>query len=125
MAPGERLFDAHFRSPRGAGRLPEPAPSGRAANAACGDELELWLAVEGGVVRDARFEARGCSAVIATASLVCSSIAGQDLGALAELDVAALAAAAGATRRELAHAPSVVARALGEVLAAHRSRCQA
>jgi NifU-like protein involved in Fe-S cluster formation len=125
MSPQEAPFRAHFRVPRGVGKLPPPAASGRADNLACGDHLELWIAIEAERITQARFLVRGCSAVIAMASLACEQLAGRTPDEAAQTDWSALAADAGATPRDLAHAPHVVARALTEALAAHRSRCQA
>jgi nitrogen fixation NifU-like protein len=125
MCPQESPFRAHFRIPRGVGKLAPPATSGRAENQACGDSLELWIAVDDGRITQARFQVRGCSSVIAMASLACEQLGGRTPDEAAQTDWRALAAGAGATPRDLAHAPQVLTRALTEALAAHRSRCQA
>lgn len=63
----EALLD-HFRNPRHAGVLGPPALVIDVENPACGDWLRLSALVEGGVVRQAAFQVKGC-----TASIACSS----------------------------------------------------
>lgn len=126
MAGARSSIREHFLDPRGRGRLERPDGVGRASNAACGDRLELSLAVEGEGqerVRELRYEAVGCAAVTATASLVAWHMAGRSLVEAGELDVARLVEAAGGLPPNKGHAPRLVQRALREALAHHRSRC--
>lgn len=55
-----------------------PARRGEARNAACGDVVVLWLAVEGqpAVVRAAGFKAQGCPAAMAAAAGACEVLPG-------------------------------------------------
>ena len=64
----------HSRHPQNQGRLPEPDARAAASNPLCGDELELMLALADGHIRDMRYLARGCSIVLASASLMTSSL---------------------------------------------------
>jgi nitrogen fixation NifU-like protein len=63
----ERLID-HFQNPRNVGELPAPAVTVEATNPACGDILRISARFEGGVVREARYKTRGCTASIAAGS---------------------------------------------------------
>lgn len=111
------LLNAHFLAPRRVGD-PSAAPlRGRAQNSACGDHLELGLWPLEGRVERARFRARGCSAVLACASLTLERIEGLTLDRLEKLDVGALLADAGALPATRAHAPRLVARCLAAALA--------
>jgi hypothetical protein len=74
--PHERYLD-HFRAPRGQGSLQDATHRGAARDAACGDELELDLRVEGGRVAAARFRVRGCSGAIAVASALATLLPGR------------------------------------------------
>jgi tRNA-specific 2-thiouridylase len=65
--PDER-FEDHLRHPRGRARDIAGAASGAAGGAACGDLVRIDVAVDGGRVRAAGFEASGCGATIAAAS---------------------------------------------------------
>lgn len=72
----ERLLD-HFRNPRHAGVLPAPAVTVTAENPACGDVMRLSAEVEGGVVRRAGFQVRGCTASIAAGSALAEWLTGR------------------------------------------------
>ena len=108
----------HFDHPRYVGRLDPPAVCGQAGNAACGDDLRLWIRVDAGRVVEAAFQARACSAVIAVASLVTEALYGADVETARELDPHGLAAAAGGLPGRKSHACDVVRRALESALEA-------
>lgn len=67
----------HLERPRRVGR---PAAgcdrAGRAANAACGDLVEIYLAIADGCVEDAGFKATGCPAALGTASAATELLVG-------------------------------------------------
>ena len=86
----ETLLD-HFENPRNVGALDHPDATGFAGNAACGDELVLTMRIEDGVIREARFQASGCTASIASSSMATVMLTGLTLaqaGALNNRDVA-------------------------------------
>jgi nitrogen fixation NifU-like protein len=72
----ERLID-HFRNPRNVGELPPPAVTVEASNPACGDILRLSVRFEGGVIAEARYKTRGCTASIAAGSALTEWLAGK------------------------------------------------
>ena len=92
----ERLLD-HFHNPRNAGELPAPAQTVTSVNPACGDELKLSARVESGVIVEARFQARGCTAAIACGSALTVWLSGR---AVDELKQAAPEAVAQAVESE-------------------------
>jgi len=65
--------------PRGLGELPPPALLVQVSNPVCGDELSLWLELQGGLVAAARFRARGCSGAIACASALVEILPGRSV----------------------------------------------
>ena len=71
----------HYRRPRGKGAL--DAPEGAEVLAAerrnplCGDEIALQLALDGDVVREARFTGQGCSISQASASMLTQAVRGK------------------------------------------------
>jgi nitrogen fixation NifU-like protein len=72
----EVIFD-HYRQPRNYGR---PSVANRTAegyNPLCGDKVKVYLQVEHGVIRDARFEGAGCAISTASASLMTESLKGK------------------------------------------------
>lgn len=63
------FFD-HFSNPRNAGFLDNANGLGRYGDPECGDFLVVSLRVEKGVIEDIGFMCRGCSAAIATSSVM-------------------------------------------------------
>lgn len=120
MAAVRRSFREHFLAPSGRGEI-DPSGGeesvGEAENQVCGDWVRFHLRLEAGRIADARMQVRGCSATIACASIAVEALAGLEPEAALLLDVHALAEAAGATPRQLSHAPWVVKRAIRETLA--------
>lgn len=74
----ERLLD-HFRSPRHAGVLGPPAVVVDVENPACGDWLRLSARAEDGQIREAAFQARGCTASIACGSALAEWLHGRGI----------------------------------------------
>lgn len=105
-------LERHFLDPERVGTLPEPAGVGRGTNEACGDDLRVYLALEGNRIRALRFQARTCSAVIGLASMACGVLEGGSVEDLSALDLAALAEGGGGLPSGKGHATGVVGRAL-------------
>ena len=72
----------HYRNPRNAGVLEGADAVGKAENSACGDVLHLYLQIEDGHVRAARFQTFGCAAAIAAGSRLTEMITGITLDEL-------------------------------------------
>ena len=108
---------AYLTSTSRAGTPPDgvDARSGRAENPACGDVyvLHLWPA---GEALAARFEARGCSAVLALGAWLAEHADGSTRSELAALDLAAEVERLGGLSRPRRHAVSVCERALRAAL---------
>jgi nitrogen fixation protein NifU and related proteins len=70
----------HYRNPRNRGELSAP-PATRVEgfNPLCGDEIVLFLDVEGNVVRDIRIGGQGCSISQSSASMMSSAVKGKTL----------------------------------------------
>jgi nitrogen fixation NifU-like protein len=70
----------HYRNPRNRGELDSP-PATRVEgfNPLCGDEIVLYLDVEGGTVRDIRIGGQGCSISQSSASMMSSAVKGKTL----------------------------------------------
>jgi nitrogen fixation NifU-like protein len=58
----------HYRNPRNTGILEDADAVGKAENSACGDVLHLYLRIDEGRIREARFQTFGCAAAIAAGS---------------------------------------------------------
>jgi nitrogen fixation NifU-like protein len=85
----------HFQRPRNAGELAGATAVVEVSNPVCGDVLRLAVIVEGGVVREARFLCRGCTASIASGSVLTERMKGRTVGELKEMHAAEIAAELG------------------------------
>jgi nitrogen fixation protein NifU and related proteins len=76
----------HYRSPRNRGELPTP-PAHRVEgfNPLCGDEVVVYVVVEGDAVADIRIAGQGCSISQSSASLMSAAVKGKSLGAVRDL----------------------------------------
>jgi nitrogen fixation NifU-like protein len=70
----------HYRNPRNRGELSAP-PATRVEgfNPLCGDEIVLYLDIDGDVVRDIRIGGQGCSISQSSASMMSSAVKGRTL----------------------------------------------
>lgn len=75
----------HYKKPRNKGDLPPPALRAEGLNPSCGDELELYLDVQEGVIADVKFTGEGCAISQSSASLMTSAIKGKSVTEALEL----------------------------------------
>ena len=70
----------HYRNPRNRGELAAP-PATRVEgfNPLCGDEIVVYLDVEGDVVQDVRIGGQGCSISQSSASMMSAAVKGRTL----------------------------------------------
>ncbi|MBK9180654.1 MAG: SUF system NifU family Fe-S cluster assembly protein [Acidimicrobiales bacterium] len=70
----------HYRNPRNRGELPvPPAVREEGFNPLCGDEIVVYLEVEGGQIADIRIGGQGCSISQSSASMMSAAIKGRSL----------------------------------------------
>ncbi len=68
----------HNKTPRNYGQIEAPgARQAKGHNPLCGDEVTVWLELEGDVVKDVRFEGQGCAISRASASLMTMAVKGK------------------------------------------------
>jgi nitrogen fixation NifU-like protein len=66
----QELILDHYRRPRNKGVLEQPTHTIALNNPLCGDEIDLQLRIEEGVIKEVRFIGRGCSISQAAASMM-------------------------------------------------------
>ena len=97
---------------------------GRAENAACGDELHLYLEIRGARVLRARFRTFGCAASIAAGSMLTELVGGASLTQARQLTCDAVDTALGGLPPLKVHASVLAADALRAALEDYRRRSE-
>ncbi len=67
----------HYRTPRNRGELPPPAAHAQGHNPLCGDEIDVYLQVEGDTVTDIKVAGQGCSISQSSASMMSQAVKGK------------------------------------------------
>ena len=67
----------HSRHPRNFGPAEDANRKANGNNPLCGDRVTIYLRLEDGCIKDARFEARGCAISLASASMMTEMILGK------------------------------------------------
>ena len=71
----------HYRAPRNQGELPvPPARKAEGFNPLCGDEVVLYLDIDGETVRDVKINGQGCSISQASSSMMSAAVKGKPVG---------------------------------------------
>jgi nitrogen fixation NifU-like protein len=70
----------HCRQPRNFRELAAPTCTAQGHNPLCGDQLQLFLRVEDGCIREITFVGQGCCISKASASLLTESLKGRNTG---------------------------------------------
>jgi nitrogen fixation NifU-like protein len=72
----DKILD-HFENPRNYGILDNSNVSEKGSNPLCGDELELFLRLEGNKIQDIKFNGKGCSISQASGSMMTDVVKGK------------------------------------------------
>ena len=75
----------HYRNPRNKGRISNADVSFHDSNPICGDEIDIHLKVEDNIVKDIKFEGRGCAISQASASMLTEMVMNKPLTSVKEL----------------------------------------
>ena len=69
----------HHRNPRNRGELPPPAAHAVGHNPLCGDEIDVFLQVDGSTVTDVKVGGQGCSISQSSASMMSQAVKGRSV----------------------------------------------
>jgi nitrogen fixation NifU-like protein len=69
----------HYKSPRNRGELEPPAIRAEGHNPLCGDEIQVYLQVEDGIVSDVKISGQGCSISQSSASMMSAAVKGKKI----------------------------------------------
>ncbi|MFA5109701.1 MAG: iron-sulfur cluster assembly scaffold protein [Patescibacteria group bacterium] len=76
----------HFLKPQNIGSIKKPDGYAQIGNMVCGDQLDFFLKVEKGKIKDVKFLSFGCASNIATASLLTEKVKGLTIAAAKKYD---------------------------------------
>ena len=74
----EKVMD-HFMNPRNVGEIENASGVGTLGNAKCGDIMKVYLQIEDGIIKDAKFKTFGCGAAVATSSMATELVIGKTI----------------------------------------------
>lgn len=67
----------HYKNPRNKGSIENGSLTVEMNNPTCGDEIQLTLNVEAGIIKDVKFQGEGCSISMSSASMMTEAIMNQ------------------------------------------------
>jgi len=74
----EKVMD-HFRNPRNMGEIKNPDGFGKVGNPKCGDVMAVYIKVKDEIIVDIKFKTYGCTAAIATSSILTELVKGKNI----------------------------------------------
>jgi nitrogen fixation NifU-like protein len=81
----QQVIIEHSRNPRNYKELEHPSHSADGYNPLCGDQITVYLVVEGDRVTDVSFKGSGCAISKASASLMTAAVKGKTIAEAEEL----------------------------------------
>ena len=75
----------HNPNPRNRGELPPPAPHATGHNPLCGDEIDVYLQVDDGIITDVKVGGQGCSISQSSASMMSQAVKGKPVDEVLKL----------------------------------------
>lgn len=64
----------HFLHPKNLGKIKDADGIGDTQNLKCGDVMKIYLKIDKGIIKDAKFETLGCGHAIAISDMICELI---------------------------------------------------
>ena len=98
----EAVMD-HFMHPRNMGEIDNASGVGTVGNAKCGDIMRVFLDIEDGIIKDAKFKTFGCGAAVATSSIATELIIGKTIHEAMDLSNQAVMKALGGLPQSKVH----------------------
>jgi nitrogen fixation NifU-like protein len=80
----ENILD-HYKHPHNFGKMSNASVHHHEYNPLCGDEIEMFLNIEDGMIADVRFAGKGCAISQASASMLTDAIKGETTKAVEQL----------------------------------------
>ncbi len=75
-----------YKNPMNMGEIEKPTIVEHGVNESCGDEMDLYLLVENGVIRDVKFKASSCSVGVVSSAILTDEVRGKTIDEARNLD---------------------------------------
>jgi NifU-like protein involved in Fe-S cluster formation len=115
----------YARNPRNRGILESANARGYQMNPVCGDTLVLMLRVQDGHIAEAMFQTEGCTASLATSSLITEMVTGLSLEEALAISHEDVSEEAGGLPPSKLHSAALVIDALRRAIASYRESAAA
>jgi len=69
----------HFENPKNVGVIEDADGFGEVGNLRCGDVMDIYIKVEGGIIKNIKFKTFGCVAAIASTSVLTEMVKGMKI----------------------------------------------
>lgn len=120
----EKVLD-HFENPRNVGEIEGADAVGECTSASCGDSMKLWLDIEDGIIKDAKFRTFGCAAAIASSSMATEMIKGKTIEEALNITSEAIAGELGGLPEHKLHCSVLAMDALKNAIEGYRDKIKA
>ena len=110
----------HARNPRNQGLLENADARGAQMNPVCGDTFILTLQIDNDRVSDVRFQTEGCTASVATSSILTEMVMGLTLNEALDINQADISDAVGGLPPSKLHSAALVLDGLRRAITGYR-----
>jgi SUF system NifU family Fe-S assembly protein len=111
----------HAEHPRNRGILEDANARGYNMNPVCGDTLALMLRIEDGRIAEARFQTEGCTASVATSSIITDMVTGLTLEEAMEITYEDVSDAVGGLPASKLHSAALVIAGLRRAIESYKA----
>lgn len=112
----------HFFHPRNVGEIKNPDGFGKVGNPTCGDVMAIYIKVKENKIVDIKFKTFGCTAAIATSSVLTEMVKGKTLDEALKVTRDDVANELGGLPAIKLHCSNLAADALREAIKDYRSK---
>ena len=112
----------HFLHPQNIGRIKDPDGYAQIGNMVCGDQLDFYLKVEKGKIKDVKFLSFGCASNIATASVMTEKVKGMSVDKAKKFDWNKIVSDLGGLPQQKIHCSIMAVQGLQEAIADYEAR---
>ena len=113
---------SHFFNPRNVGEIKNADGFGKVGNPTCGDVMAIYIKVKDGKIKDIKFKTFGCTAAIATSSILTEMVKGKTLDEALKITRDDVANELGGLPSIKLHCSNLAADALKEAIKDYRKK---